>query len=133
MEPRAFWNHVDQSGECWIWTGKTVTGGYGQARWCGKYYRAHRLSWQLAHGRKPALTIDHLCRNRLCVRPDHLEEVTQRENVHRGLLGDLRTHCKHGHELTPENRVPWSGHRQCLTCRREITRRYKARKAAEAA
>jgi len=77
-----FWNYVDKSTptECWLWKAST-RGGYGQF-WCGKNVFAHRLSFYLANGYWPE-TVDHLCRNKLCVNPAHLEGVSVRENVQR--------------------------------------------------
>lgn len=67
---------------CWEWPGKKSAEGYGQGR--GGY--AHRLAWQALNGPIPeGLQIDHLCRNRACVRPDHMELVTRKENILRGV------------------------------------------------
>jgi hypothetical protein len=79
---KRFWSSVDVSAECWIWTaGRRGDQGYG-AMWVGgtRLY-AHRLSYQIEHGEIPAgRVIDHICRNRLCVRPTHLRAVTQKQN-----------------------------------------------------
>jgi hypothetical protein len=87
-----FWSKVDKTSDCWLWTASTRN-GYGQiARGDGRVDYAHRLSYEMAHGAiPPGLNIDHLCRQPLCVRPDHLEAVTQRENLRRGagFGGDL--------------------------------------------
>lgn len=73
-------------GNCIIWTGQINWNGYGYIRYKKKMQRVHRLSYLLM-GKKsltPGLVLDHLCRNRLCINSDHLEEVTNKENLHRG-------------------------------------------------
>lgn len=92
---------------CWLWRGSHNKDGY--PRHAGT--RAHRTSYVLKNGRIPeGLEIDHLCGNRGCLNPDHLEAVTHRENVSRGRLGGVtrkrnisKTHCPSGHEYTKEN------------------------------
>lgn len=76
-----FWKKVNKTEGCWIWTAST-TGGYGQF-WTGTHtVRAHRWSFEQAHGPIPeGLVLDHLCRNRACVRPEHLRACSQRQNV----------------------------------------------------
>jgi hypothetical protein len=134
-----FWKKVAVGGrdECWLWQGATAN-GYGRAYSRvrdGKYFvdGAHRIAYELTNGPIPdGLQIDHLCRNRLCVNPTHLEVVTQRENLLRGETIPARraaqTHCVNGHEFTPENtyRRKEDGVRQCRACNRER----KARAAA---
>lgn len=135
-----FWSSVDKSGDCWVWTGMVDRYGYGKTSW-GKTTKksAHRVSWRLSHGAFPpeGMTLDHLCRNRRCVRPDHLEVVTNAENIRRGKHGVLRTHCKRGHPLTAENLVPWAptGAKWCYQCQKDWHRdNDRARRsAAEAA
>lgn len=108
---------------CWEWDGRHFAGGYGGSHIVinGKQeICAHRIIYMLLVGPIPeGLDLDHLCRNRGCVNPDHLEPVTRRENISRGFWG-ARTHCVHGHEYTEANtyRVPVSGHRQCRICNR---------------
>jgi len=115
---------------CWEWTANRDPRGYGRitvADSQGKRpLRAHRVSYELACGPIPeGLVIDHLCRVRHCVNPAHLEPVTARENMLRGLaaraVGEAATHCPKGHEYTPENTRtylsgPQKGRRKCRIC-----------------
>lgn len=107
---------------CWLWIA-SVSSGYGYFQYAGKREPAHRVSYKLFRGSIPkGLQIDHLCRVRRCVNPEHLEAVTVRENVLRGNGPTARharkTHCPRGHEFTPENTYIWSIHknRACKTC-----------------
>lgn len=76
-----FWELVDKSGDCWMWTAKLHDTGYGVIQHAGTRHRTHRLAYEWAHGPiADGLVIDHLCFNRACVRPDHLRTVTQRQN-----------------------------------------------------
>lgn len=114
---------------CWFWTGRPTAGGYGQIGIIGengrKLYQAHRVVYETWVRPIPdGLELDHLCRNRACVRPDHLEPVSHIENVRRGASMDRATHCKNGHEYTPENTY-WK--QTCITCGKAATARWKAR------
>lgn len=119
--------------ECWIWDGPTI-GGYGSVsvkegrrQTC---VMAHRLSYFLSHGAiASGLELDHLCRNRLCINPRHLEQVTSRENIIRsgGVAAQnaAKTHCRCGNEYHITSR----GWRHCKRCRALQQRARRERKA----
>ena len=125
-----FWAKVDQSGECWTWTAGKDSKGYGSF-WIAPTMRcAHRVSYEITRGPIPdGLEIDHLCRNRACVRPSHLEAVTHHVNVRRspltaGSVNAVKTHCPHGHEYTKANTsFGGRGGRVCKECKRTQGRR----------
>lgn len=123
-----FWPRVRKSEECWEWTGPRNNHGYGTLRHNGRDALAHRVSYELNIGPIPdGLQLDHLCRNRGCVRPDHLEPVTNRENALRGEAPAIRIRrsgaCARGHEANAENRYYWpDGRSYCRVCERERER-----------
>lgn len=128
-----FWAKVSKGPDdgCWRWTGATLRNGYGYFRGeQGRSVLAHRWAYEDAFGPMPSgLVTDHLCRNRSCVRPAHLEAVTQRENVLRGLnIGrPRRSTCRNGHALVAGNiDTRPGGGRRCSTCRRARENRYNA-------
>ena len=123
---------VEDGDGCWTWRA-TKSNGYGRLFIGGRAWPAHRWVYEALVGLIPeGLTLDHLCRNRACVRPDHLEPVTMRENILRGesfaAVNNRKTHCKHGHEFTPENTyVATPAWRGCRTCARDARRKWKSR------
>lgn len=131
--------------ECWEWSGTMYSNGYGMFALSRngsskvKYALAHRYSYEVRVGEVPeGLVLDHLCRNRGCINPGHLEPVTTRENLVRGegFVGvqSRRTHClRKGHPLSGENLyVSPKGGRGCRKCRTEQANACRARKAARA-
>lgn len=120
---------VTESG-CWIWTGYDH-GGYGRLRFGGKRSLAHRVVFELTNGPVPeGLELDHLCRVRCCVNPDHLEPVHHRENMLRGdgfaAKQSNQTHCLKGHEFTKKNTyiVPSNRARVCRACNYKRSREW---------
>ena len=117
---------------CWIWNGYTERNGYGRITVNDKPYSTHRLSFLLFKGElKENLVIDHSCRNRACLNPEHLRQVTQRENCHENSraschLNSLKTHCPKGHEYTEENTktktTKYGVGRACKECARAYAR-----------
>jgi hypothetical protein len=76
-----FWEKVDKSGECWIWTAAKNCKGYGRVRIHGQEILAHRASWQFSNGAIPlGMDLDHICHTRLCVHPGHLRVATRKQN-----------------------------------------------------
>lgn len=132
-----FWSKVRKTETCWEWVaGKDH--GYGIIQAGGRARKAHRLAYEMLVGPIPAgLILDHLCRNRSCVNPAHLEVVTNRENVLRGVgptaANAAKTHCVRGHAFTPENTIRRRGtQRDCRACKNlwEREQNAKARVAA---
>lgn len=125
---------------CWEWPGVVNSAGYGVMQVNGKSKRAHRELYERVIGPIPkGMVLDHLCRNRKCANPWHLEPVSLEENILRGTglpaENARKTHCIRGHEFTSENtRILRGAERECRECAREATRermrRFRFRKAS---
>ncbi len=128
-----FWFRVDKTAACWLWKASTDKDGYGTVYWNGATKGAHRIAYELSVGPiPPGLTLDHYCRTPACVNPAHLEPVTNRVNVLRGVGASAqfarRTHCRNGHPLSKENiSAHHAGWRRCNVCRRDEYRANKLR------
>lgn len=146
--PLAFWARIDLSNPhgCWPWLRGRDGNGYGHVGIQKKVYLCHRLAYELLVGPIPAgLVIDHICENKPCCNPYHMEPVTRGENRRRAPISGVaavhagKTHCANGHEFSPENTKMYARpgkppYRNCLACRSESGRRqYLRRKAREAA
>ncbi|MFC8339351.1 HNH endonuclease signature motif containing protein [Streptomyces rubiginosohelvolus] len=122
-------------GPCWEWTGAKTTGGYGQFWLKPRLVVSHRYAYEQMVGPIPeGLQLDHLCRNRACVNPAHLEPVSQQVNILRGFsiatANRLKTRCPQGHPYSASNTYihPRNNGRICRTCARERSRAVHKRK-----
>jgi hypothetical protein len=131
-----FWAKVvKQATPCWTWTAGQLNGGYGQFKLSAdSVVSAHRFAYELVRGPIPdGLTIDHLCKNRLCVNPEHLEAVTMGDNIRRATSSNReKTHCANGHEYNSENTIFTkqrgnAKHRICKICRNAAAKRQRER------
>ena len=127
-DPARVMAKVRQTSGCWEWMASLTPSGYGQVWWRGRLVNAHRVVFEIVRGPiAEGMQLDHLCRNRRCVNPDHLEPVTQSENLRRGERAS-RTHCPAGHEYDRRNTATYArsathhGGRQCRQCRAESKR-----------
>lgn len=133
-DPRQrFDEKVTRSDSCWNWVGGLTGSGYGMFWIHGRERLAHILSYEWHVGPVPAgLELDHTCRNTACVRPDHLEPVTHKENMRRAdiALGirSAATQCPHGHPYDEANTSHRNGRRHCKACARiRAARNYRRR------
>lgn len=130
--------YIRRTETCWLWAGALDRHGYGATFYDGRVQRAHRAVYMELVGEIPqGLVLDHLCRTPACVRPDHLEPVTDAENLRRGLdpnrAKKAQTHCKHGHPFEGRNLIIESnGCRRCRTCLNAAQQRSKAKKKVSA-
>ena len=139
-ELERFFKKVNKTETCWLWTAGVSTRGYGvfhNTLISSKY--AHRYAYSAFVGAIPeGLVVDHLCGIKLCVNPEHLEPVTNKENLRRGEVGQknaehhrAKTHCKNGHEYTEETtrlqlRKGRTGqNRRCVLCSNQAANKYQ--------
>jgi len=120
---------------CWLWTAG-MRGGYGRLVVDGRKLHAHSVAYRLFKGEPPEGTeIDHLCRVRACVNPQHLEAVSHRTNVLRGVglaaMQIRRTRCPYGHEYVVIRRSSGRVRRDCRECHRAAYHRRMARLSPE--
>lgn len=126
--------NVERSPGCWGWRGPISTGGYARLNAEGRHGYAHRYAYEQRYGAIPdGLQIDHLCRNRGCVNPTHLEAVTLQENLRRGLGGYGNPTCPKGHPHDLNLMVRRNGTHYCRICNIERNRIYRALRKAMAA
>jgi hypothetical protein len=137
-----FWAKVNKTETCWLWTGCTtrpIPLGYGRIRIGHKFVVAHRYAWMQVNGPIPeGLELDHLCKVRHCVNPDHLEPVDHLTNVRRGerglVINEMRDYepmmeCHEGHRMVGDNiYVRPDGYVQCRECNRRRARELRARR-----
>lgn len=128
-----FWAKVTKSDTCWLWTAAVDKSGYGRMHYLTGSEYAHRISYLLHKGAiPPKKVIDHKCRVRSCVNPEHLQILTRAENSSQGNKGKGKDICKRGHDLTNPDNVSFSTRRSgpragevwrvCAECNRENAR-----------
>lgn len=125
---------IQTSPGCWEWLAYRNKKGYGRFKLDGKVVEAYRVVYEMAIGPVPnGLHLDHLCRNKGCVNPAHLEAVTQGENTRRGDASKFqssKTHCPSGHPYDEANTYKYAGRRHCRECARRHRREWYARTTA---
>ena len=122
-------DRIDATGDCWVWTGATNTGGYGRICANGNDWYVHRLVWTALVGEIPdGLELDHLCQNKVCCNPDHLEPTTRKKNQNRNKAGMNaitrnqveQTHCQYGHPFSGDNLLTYKAEgrtrKRCRAC-----------------
>ena len=125
---------VDAVTGCWEWTAGRIDTGYGALGVDGKMMLAHRFAYEQFVGQIPdGLALDHLCRNRGCCNPEHLNPCTRGENVlapgseSLAAVNAAKTHCVHGHEFDDMNTYMWRGRRSCRACRKRRSVEFESR------
>lgn len=129
----------DDKEKCWEWLASLDKDGYGQFRHGKRMVKAHRMSYELFVGAIPmGMEIDHLCQNKKCVKPSHLQAVDHRTNMARSRsfsgVNSRKTHCVNGHEFSEDNTYLWNGWRSCKQCgkNRDKQRNTRRKHALEA-
>lgn len=132
--------HIEQRIEyepmsgCWLWTGALCSSGHAQITYRKRRWMLHRFTYTQLVGSIPdGLVLDHLCCNRACCNPHHVEPVTAAENIRRGDVGwnhRDKTHCPQGHPYDEENTYRYKNKRMCRTCMAAATKRRETRRAA---
>lgn len=126
-----FWSKVNKTKTCWLWMGYINKDGYGEYTSPALTTRlVHRISYALDKGELPTLPLDHLCRNKNCVHPDHLEPVSHKTNIRRsdaGLNSARKTHCPQGHPYDESNTLRYAGKRYCRECKNSRAREARKR------
>ncbi len=130
-----FWSLVNKTDNCWLWQGYVNKRGYGEYSSPELTTRlVHRIAYALVKGWMPSEALDHLCRERSCCNPGHLEPVSNLTNVRRSNIGQHwanKTHCPQGHPYDEENTIVYKGSRFCKACKRERNREYMRKKRKE--
>ncbi len=129
-----FWSQVNKTDNCWLWTGFVNKRGYGE--YASPYLTTrlvHRIAYGLIKGELPDMPLDHMCREKTCCNPAHLEPVSNLTNVRRSNIGQHwanKTHCPKGHAYDEENTIRYKGSRTCRECKNKANReRMRERRA----
>lgn len=129
-----FWSKVQrEQGGCWIWIGAKNANGYGRFWYDRRVMVAHRVAYLMLVGQVPeGKDLDHLCRIRACVNPEHLEPVSRDTNLKRGIGHGSESHCPSGHSYSGYNLIRQGSSRRCRICRNNQHREYMRAKRVKA-